>query len=192
MQHAHENVNPDLSAFMVGLKDRSAVLGLQRYFNTYEGEPLTAILPIVALQELWEVIGTVERLLFIVSVFVLVIAMAGVLMVLMTSLNERRREMAIHRSVGARPIHIVSLILMESFSVTLAGLITGLGMLYIVALFLRPWLAGRYGLLLNLGVPSLSEWILMLCVLLLGILTGLIPAIRCYRNSLADGLTVRL
>ena len=76
--------------------------------------------------------------------------------------------------------------------VAIAGLLTGTGMLFIAVLFLRPWLAERFGLLLNLGLPSLSEWGLMLCILLLGVLTGLIPAIRCCRNSLADGLTERL
>ena len=187
--HAAE---PALSAFMVGLKDRAAVLHLQRTINTYDQEPLTAIMPVVALGELWQVIGLVERLLLAISAFVLLVALAGMLMVLMTSLNERRREMAILRSVGARPHHILGLIVIESCGLTLTGLLVGVGMLYAAILLARPILASRFGLLLKLGAPSPTELAMMGLMLLAGLLIGLIPAYRSYRLSLADGLTVKL
>ena len=192
--HKHEAhaAKPDLSAFMVGLKDRAAALHLQRYFNTYDQAPLTAIMPVVALGELWQVIGLVERLLLAISAFVLLVALAGMLMVLMTSLNERRREMAILRSVGARPRHILGLIAIESVGLTLAGLLVGVAMLYGAVLLVRPILASRFGLLLQLGAPSRIEFLLMGIVLVAGLIVGLIPAYRSYRLSLADGLTVKM
>ena len=94
---------------------------MQRYVNDHDAEPMTAILPGVALQEVWEIVGAAEKTLFAVSVLVVVVGLAGMLVALLTSLNERRREMAVLRSVGARPVHVFALILGE------AGFLTGLG-----------------------------------------------------------------
>src|SRR5690606_34813066 len=58
---------PASTAFLVGLHSRAAALAVQRSVNEYPGEPLTAILPAVALQEVWEITGAVERTLFAVS-----------------------------------------------------------------------------------------------------------------------------
>ena len=108
-----------------------ATFALQREVNDYPGEPLMAILPGVALQELWGLMGTAEKALFVVSLFVVLTGLIGMLTAILTSLNERRREMAILRSVGARPWHIFGLLLAEAFSLALAGVALGLGLLYL-------------------------------------------------------------
>jgi putative ABC transport system permease protein len=128
---AHQVLAMDLSpkvvtAFLVGLKSRIAVFSLQRFVNQYTKEPLLAILPGVALQELWSLIGVAEKALLAVSGFVVVVGLSGMLIALMTSLNERRREMAILRSVGARPLHVFSLIVGESALLTLTGVTIGI------------------------------------------------------------------
>jgi putative ABC transport system permease protein len=128
---AHQVLAMDLSpkvvtAFLVGLKSRIAVFSLQRFVNQYKKEPLLAILPGVALQRLWSLIGVAEKALLAVSGFVVVVGLFGMLIALMTSLNERRREMAILRSVGARPLHVFSLIVGESALLTLTGVTIGI------------------------------------------------------------------
>lgn len=89
-----------ITAFLVGLKSRFAAFSAQRYVNNYRQEPLLAILPGVALQELWNLMGTAEAALAVISVFVVISGLLGMLTMLLASLNERRREMAILRSVG--------------------------------------------------------------------------------------------
>ena len=98
-----------ITAFFVGLKSRIAAFAVQRYINEYREEPLLAILPGVALAELWDLIGVAEKALLVVSGFVVIVGLSGMLLALMTSLNERRREMAILRSVGGAPAGCVCL-----------------------------------------------------------------------------------
>jgi len=181
-----------ITAFLVGLKSRGSALSVQRLVNESTGEPLTAILPGPTLQEVWDIVGAAEKTLLAVSALVVVVGLAGMLVALLTSLSERRREMAILRSVGARPMHVFALILGEAAFLTFSGIAVGLAVLYIALLAGQPWLESGLGLLIGVGWPSAHELELMILVGLAGVLIGLIPAYRIYRYSLADGMTVRL
>ena len=181
-----------ITAFLVGLKSRSAALSMQRAVNEYAGEPLTAVLPGVALQEVWEITGAVEKALFAVSGLVVVVGLAGMLVALLTSLSERRREMAVLRSLGARPAHVFALILGEAALLTALGVALGVSALYAGLLAGQPWLESRLGLFIAVSWPSAYELGLVALVGMAGVLIGLIPAWRCYRYSLADGMTIRI
>lgn len=181
-----------ITAFLVGLKSRGTVLSMQRRVNEYPGEPLTAVLPGVALQEVWEITGVVEKSLFAVSVLVVVVGLSGMLVALLTSLGERRREMAILRSLGARPTQVFALILGEAGFLTVAGVLVGIAALYAGLFAGRTWLESRFGLFITVSWPSAHELGLVAVVAAAGILIGLLPAYRSYRYSLADGMTVRI
>ena len=181
-----------ITAFLLGLNSKIATFALQREINQYRGEPLLAILPGVALQELWSLMGTAEKALFVVSLFVVMTGLIGMLTAILTSLNERRREMAILRSVGARPWHIAGLLVAEAFSLTLAGVLLGLALLYLAIAAAQGPLQSHYGIYLPLALPSLYEWTLLAAILLAGLVIGCVPAWRAYRQSLADGLSIRL
>ena len=186
--HDHDRA---ITAFLVGLKSRGAALGMQRFVNEFDWEPLSAILPGVALLELWEIVGAAERMLLAVSVLVVAVGLAGMLVALLTGLSERRREMAVLRSVGARPLHVFALMLGEAALLTLLGLALGVAAVYAVLAAGQPWLEARFGLYLPLAWPSLQELGVMMAVAAAGTLVGLIPAYRAYRLSLADGMTIR-
>ena len=181
-----------ITAFLVGLKSKIATFQLQRKINEYRAEPLLAILPGVALTELWGVMGVAEQMLLVVSLFVVLVGLSGMLVALLTSLNERRREMAVLRSVGARRHHIFTLMVSEAVVLTLIGIGIGLALLYILMIASQPVLQDRFGIVIALGPPGAYELGLLSLVLLAGAVVGLIPAYRAYRNSLADGLTIRV
>jgi putative ABC transport system permease protein len=165
---------------------------VQRAINDHRGEPLLAILPGVALQELWSLMGTAEQALLLISACVVLVGLVGMLTALLASLGERRREMAILRSVGARPWQVAGLLLAEALSLTLAGLLLGLALLYLALASGQGWVQTHYGLYLPLAWPSRHEWLLLAATLGAALLLGLLPAWRAYRQSLADGLTIRL
>lgn len=181
-----------ITAVLLGLNSRIATFALQREINQYRGEPLLAVLPGVALQELWSLMGTAEQALFVVSLFVVLTGLIGMLTAILTSLNERRREMAILRSVGARPWHIAGLLVIEAFALALAGAVLGLALLYVGIAVAQAPLQQLYGLYLPFGWPSGYEWCLLGAILLAAVLMGAVPAWRAYRQSLADGLSIRL
>lgn len=187
------NLTPvSITAAMVGLKSRLAVFQLQRGINNYSGEPLMAILPGVALAELWQSFALMEKVLLLVSACVALAGLLGLMAVMLTSLNERRRELAVLRALGARPRHVFGLLMFESGLVGLAGVITGLLLFHAALLGLRPWLTSEFGLFLPLRLPGMSEGLILLTVISAAFVTGLLPALRAYRNLLADGLSPRL
>ena len=181
-----------ITAVLLGLNSKIATFTLQRQINEYSGEPLQAILPGVALQELWSLMGTAEKALFVVSLFVVLTGLIGMLTAILTSLNERRREMAILRSVGARPWHIASLLILEAFALSLAGVAAGLLLLYLGIAASQGYVQANYGLYLPLNLPSRYEWSLLGGILAAALLMGSLPAWRAYRQSLSDGLSIRL
>lgn len=181
-----------ITAVMLGLNSKIATFSVQRQINEFRGEPLLAILPGVALQELWSLMGSAEKALFVVSLFVVLTGLIGMLTAILTSLNERRREMAILRSVGARPWHIASLLIVEAFALALAGVLLGLALLYLGIVLAQGYVQANYGLFLPLALPSPYEWTLLGAILAAALLMGALPAWRAYRQSLADGLSIRL
>jgi len=181
-----------ITAFLVKLTSPIATFGVQRFVNNYQEEPLTAILPGVALQQLWEITGVAEKALMAVSSFVVVVGMLGMLTALLTSLNERRREMAILRSMGARPLHIFNLIIGEAMGITLLGLILGVVTLYGLLIVAKPMILSMFGFYLSIGPISAYEGLLLGIIFLAGTLIGIVPGWRIYRYSLTDGMTVRI
>ena len=180
-----------VTAALLGLKSRAAVFAVQRAVNDYPGEALMAVLPGVALDELWDVVGVGERALLAMSAMVAFVSLAGLVAVVLAGLNERRRELAVLRAVGAAPRHVLLMLVAEGAFVTLAGVGVGVLATVLAIAAAGPWLQSHYGIALTLAAPSADEWTLMLAVVAAGVLASLFPAWRAYRLSLADGLAPR-
>ncbi|EJG1992611.1 TPA: ABC transporter permease [Vibrio parahaemolyticus] len=181
-----------ITAMLVGLKSRIQTFALQRQINNYPKEPLSAIMPGVALHELWGMMSVAEQALMAVSGFVVIAGLLGMLSSLLTSLQERRREMAILRAMGARPRHVFSLLISEASLLTAAGIVTGVLGLYAILALLQPLIQQHYGINLTLSTLSAYEWMLLSFVQCAGIVIGFIPAFRAYRQSISDGMTIRI
>ena len=181
-----------LSAFLVGTRTRYETLRLQREINQYKAEPLTAVIPGVTLGELWRTLGTVEGGLRLVGALTIIVGLIGMLVALYSSLEARRREMAVLRAVGARPSMIVSLLVLESGMLTLLGCVLGVALTMGGFALAQGTIEARTGVHIAVQVPGALEWTYIGIVLAAGVLVGLVPAWRAYRSSLADGLSPRL
>ncbi|HYW30691.1 MAG TPA: ABC transporter permease [Gemmatimonas sp.] len=180
-----------ITSFFIGTKNRFEALMLQREMNTDLREPLTAVIPGVALGELWNNIGNAEVGLRLVAVFAVAIGLTGMLVSLYSSLDARRREMAILRSIGAGPRTIISLLVLESGVLALLGCIIGVGLVYLGLALAQGPIEGRFGLHLAMRALGATEWTYVAVVIVAGVLIGFVPAWKAYRTSLADGLSPR-
>lgn len=180
-----------ITSFMVKLKSRIAVLKMRRDIDQYEKEPVMAIIPALSLQELWQTIGHVEQILFLVSLCVLLVGVLSILISLYTSINERRREMAILRSLGASSRHVFTLLIYESSFLVFMGCLLGVASLYGMLYMVSPWLESNFSVYLEIQPLSKTEWLYLLGIFIAGTLAGLIPAVKAYMNSLQDGLTIK-
>jgi putative ABC transport system permease protein len=188
----HDLTPESVTAILIGLKSKIATFQIQRSINEYRGEPLLAILPGVTLQNLWNIVGNVEVALLAVGLLVTAAGLVCLLVAILASLNERRREMAILRSVGARPAHIFALLISEAVGVAALGMLVGVVCTYVALALARPVVQHSYGLLLKWPAWSLTDLALLCGFLIAAALSGAIPAWQAYRRSLADGLTIRL
>ncbi len=187
---ADELAPETITAFMLGLSSRAAAFGLQRRINEYRAEPLTAILPGIALQELWRITGFAEQILRIVAGLVVVAGLLGMLTVMLTMLNERRREMALLRACGARPRQIAFLLLLEAAVISACGI--GFGVVLAVSLqwLAAPWLLARFGLFVSVSAPAPGLLAMLAAIFVAAVLIAVVPAVLAYRRTLADGMRV--
>ena len=180
-----------LSAFFVGTRSRMGTLQLQREINTSREEPLTAAIPGYTLAELWRTIGVAEGGLRVIAAFVVLVSLLGMLVSLYSSLSARRREMAILRAVGAGPRTIVALLVLESGLLSAIGSALGLALVYGLLFAARGPIEARFGLFIPITPPGAVEYGYIAVVVVAGLLIGLVPAVKAYRTSLTDGLSVR-
>lgn len=197
--HGHEphasngaTAEQSLSAVLLGLQAKPLALRLQRDINTYAGEPLTAIMPGMTLQQLWKTLNIFEQTLAAIATLVVVTGLLGMLTALLSSLRERRREMAVLRAVGAGPSHVFALLMSEALLLTVLGCGIGVGVLYIAQISVATLFASHLGIQLTLTGLSATEWQLLALVVGASLVMSIIPAWRAYKLSLADGLTVKL
>ena len=186
------NLQPEsITAFLVGLDSKIVSFKMQRYINEYSPEPLLAIFPGIALHELWSLMSVAEKALLIISLFVVLASLTGMLAVSLAGLNERRREIAILRSVGASHWHIMGLLITETVFLTLAGILLGLTLLYSGIWVAQPIIEKNYGLFIPITAPNIRELGMVSMLLATSFIVGLVPAYRAYKNSLADGMSIR-
>ncbi len=187
------NLEPEeVTAAWVGLKTRAAVFNVQRFVNFYEDEALMGVMPGVALGELWSVLGVGENALLAVSALVALVSVVSLMAVVLAGLNERRRELAVLRAVGAGPRHVLAMLTLEGLWVTCAGVMVGVLLAQVGMAWLTPWLQQALGIRLQWAAPLPTQMGLAAAVLCAGWLASLGPAWRAYRLSLADGLSPRV
>lgn len=181
-----------ITAALFGLKTRASVLQVQRAIHEYEKESLLAVLPAVAFAELWQIVGVVESTLLAISAIIVAISFAGMIAVVWAGLNERRRELAILRSVGAGPRHVLFLVLLEGFVLTSGAILLAYALLALLSLAAASAVRGRFGLDVSAWTSAGSELQIIGVVLAAGLCAALAPAWRACRLALADGLIPRL
>ena len=181
-----------ITAFMIGLNNRIDTFRLQRQISEYQAEPLLAIIPGATLAELWQMLAVFEQVPFAISIFALFACLFGMLTTLLSTLNERRREMAVLRAAGAHPYQIILLLVIEAFFILLIGCLAGILLLYVIVWAAAPFLLAEYGLQVTMAPPSREQWRLIGIIIALGIVISLIPSSIAYRRSLQDGLAIKI
>ena len=182
----------NITAALIGVNSKLQIFQLQRWINEYPEESLSSILPGVALQELWRIVGVVENLLLGISVTVIFTTLIGMTAIIFSSLNERRREMAIWRAMGASPKVVIGLLMLEAFIISVMSIIVSTVMLFLTLYVLQPWIDNTYGILVNIEMLAFKDIYIFMLFIIAASLVSLIPAIRAYWFSINDGMTIKI
>jgi putative ABC transport system permease protein len=182
----------NITAVLLGVNSKLTIFQLQRWINEYPEEALTSILPGVALQELWRIVGVVENILLGISSIVILTTLMGMTAIVFSSLSERRREMAIWRAMGASPKIIIGLLMLEAFIISTVSVVVSTVLLFILLYFIQPWIDSTYGILVTIEMLSLNDIYIFILFILAAMIVSLIPAMRAYWFSINDGMTIKI
>lgn len=181
-----------ITGFMLGLKSKVATFAVQRQINEFKAEPLTAILPGAALAELWQMLSMVENLLLVITLLVLGAGLIGLTTTLLAAMKERQREMAILRAIGARPWQLFVLIQLEVLFLVCGAIVLGFVALVATLFALQPVLSSQYGLVISVLPWHAHTGAWLAGVVGLSLILGALPSYLTYRQSVAQGMQVRL
>ncbi|WP_417516294.1 ABC transporter permease [Marinobacter sp.] len=173
----------NITAVFAGLDRKILTFRVQRDLNQYSGEPLSAVLPGVALSELWRLMSQFERALLAITGFVVVTSLIGLIAVLLTLQTQRAHEIAILRATGASPGLIASLYVIECLALAVVACLAALAFSALAVSMLGPWLLTNYGIQIQLRALSLEEWALLTSVPLAAVVVALVPAFSAWRQS---------
>ncbi|WP_338364201.1 FtsX-like permease family protein [uncultured Pseudoalteromonas sp.] len=183
------NTTPEsITAVMLGLKSKFSTFKLQRDINNYKADRLMAVLPGVAMAELWQMMATVENLLRIIGILVLVSSLFGLSTMLLASMAQRKNEIAVLRVLGAGPSVIFSLVLVEALILVLLASAAATALLSLTLWLLGDWLGATYGLFLNANMLNLETLKVIAVITVAAIITSAIPAYEAYKNALHSSL----
>ncbi|XOV78096.1 MAG: ABC transporter permease [Aestuariibacter sp.] len=186
------SLKPDsITGVMLGLKSKFATFTLQRELNNYKHDRLMAILPGVAMTELWQMMATVENLLRAISVLVLISSLFGLSTMLLASMQQRQREIAVLRVLGSGPNFLFFLVLVEALIIVLLSMFAAVVIVSLILTSMSDWLASSYGLFLD---GNLFNWQLLevaMIIVTASVVTSIIPAFDAYRTALHSSLSVK-
>ena len=172
-----------ITAMMLGLKSRIMTFRVQREINNYSGEPLLAILPGVALSELWQMMAILEDTLRLISFLVLAAALLGLSAMLLASIRERNREIQLLRVIGASPGFLFLLIELEALLISAGSILLGAGMLFLCLAVARDFLATQFGLHIEVMTISVESLYLLLIIVASTMIAAAIPSLYAYRGA---------
>ena len=183
------NTTPEsITAVMLGLKSKFSTFKLQRDINNYKADRLMAVLPGVAMAELWQMMATVENLLRIIGILVLVSSLFGLSTMLLASMTQRKNEIAVLRVLGAGPSVIFSLVLVEALILVILASAAATALLGLTLWLLGDWLGATYGLFLNANMLNVETLKVIAVITVAAIITSAIPAYEAYKNALHSSL----
>ena len=181
------SVEPEkITAFMLGLNSRIATFHVQRDINNYPREPLSAILPGVALSELWQMMAILENTLRLISGLILVAALLGLTAMMLASIRERRQEIYLLRVIGAPPIFLFLLIELEALLVSSISIVIGALGLYLSLIATDDLLASNYGIHIDPGILSKGNLSYLWLVICATVIAAAIPSMAVYRDAKAS------
>ncbi len=180
-----------VSGFFVGAKNRMASLDLQRQLNTWPAEALSAILPGVAMSELWKNLAIFETAMSVVSACVVLTGIIGLFVSLLILSGQRRREMVVLRAVGAGPKTIFALLAGEAVFIVLFAIVLGMAFMHLGLYALSPWIEKRFAIHLELSAINLYDMIFAGILLVVGAMVGMLASVRAYRSAMHEGLATK-
>ena len=178
----------DISAALVKLRSVMAGPALEQSYNR-KGNALTFAWPIGAtMAELFAKISWFDKVLALVAALVALVACGSVMASIYNSMNERRRQLALMRALGARRTTVAWSVLLESIAIAAIGCVIGFAFYFGIMQLAGAVIQAQTGVVLEpLAWNPILLWA-PVGMLLLSALAGIVPALKAYQTDVAASL----
>jgi len=183
-------LNPKtVTAAFVGLKSKLTLFNFSKNIREYPKEAISAVIPGIALSELWSIVGLVDKGFQLLSWIIIAISLIAMVTLIIASLDNRRQEMTIYRANGASPKFLAAMVIYESLVIGLVAIIGAVVLVTIVTYFATEQLNLTLGISPSFKWISLNEIKIFSIILFAGVLSSLIPAAMVFRKNLHQTLS---
>ena len=184
-----QNLTPnEITAAVIKLKSPITIFKIQREINNYDLEPLQAIIPGIVLTKLWQIVSVTENIMLAISTLVIISSIIGMLAIIYSTLNSRRKEMALLRIVGATPKNIFTLMMLEAFFISFFSILLSITLVELSSFIFYPILDRKFGIFLEQNLLGIREIYFLTLVLLSSLLVSIFPSIQAFKKSINDGI----
>ena len=185
----YDDLEPkEITAAIIKIKSPIKIFQIQRQINKYEFEPLQAIIPGISLSKLWQIVSVTENIMLIISSMVIISSFIGMTAILYSTLNGRRKEMALLRIVGASPYTIFTLMIIEALIIAIVSIFISICLTQILALIFFPILDQSFSLYLEYKFLSVKDLLFLLSVLFLSMIVSIFPSLKAFKDSINEGI----
>ena len=183
-------LNPKtVTAAFVGLKSKLTIFNFSKNIREYTEEAISAVIPGIALSELWSIVGLVDKGFQLLSWIIIAISLIAMVTLIIASLDNRKQEMTIYRANGASPKFLAAMVVYESLVIGLVAIIGAIILVTAVTYFATSQLNLALGISPSFKWISLDEIKVFGIILLSGVLSSLIPAAMVFRKNLHQALS---
>ena len=183
-------LNPKtVTAAFVGLKSKLTIFNFSKNIREYPEKAISAVIPGIALSELWSIVGLVDKGFQLLSWIIIAISLIAMVTLIIASLDNRKQEMTIYRANGASPKFLAAMVVYESLVIGLVAIIGAIILVTAVTYFATSQLNLALGISPSFKWISLDEIKVFGIILLSGVLSSLIPAAMVFRKNLHQALS---
>ena len=190
--HAVPDLSKEVSAILIvtqgdGLESANNALSI--HTDLGEENAAMAVSPVQVMDKIMRnLVGNIQLAFLCLTGLIVAVSGIGIFVSIYNSMNERRREIAIMRALGAQRRTVSLMILCETLLLCLGGGLLGLLLGHGLMVAASPILEARSGLLIDPWAYSVWELVVLPIALVLATLSGLIPSITAYRTDVAETL----
>ena len=178
----------EVSAVMLKFRGAATGFAMDATINR-QGNAATLAWPIAkVVAEVFEKVGWVSKVLSLVACMVVIVAAGSILAAMYNTMNERRRELAILRALGAPRRILFTAIVTEAGAVAACGVIAGFVVYAAILAIVASIVRDQTGVILEVWQPDPVMWRVPLGMIVLGALAGVVPAIKAYRTDVASNI----
>lgn len=148
-----------------------------------------AAAPIGEISKLMDaIVGPIVQVLLVITLVTCFVAAVGVLVAIYNSMNDRRRDIAVMRALGARRETVTLTIVLESFIIAAIGGVTGWLLAHGIIASQSSRIEDQTGISVSFWSVSQAEWYIIPVVIGLALIAALLPAVAAYRTDVGSNL----